>query len=372
MSDIRRLLELAKSDPPPTRMTVDNVVTAGRQRARRRFVIRSTGVAGGVAAVVSAALIVTSSAPQPDSAATVGGPAAVAEASSTASARSPEFTATVSGYKFGDFEVTAPQQVTLGYQRSVIRRSNIDVGDGQRITVDAGALTVYQPGVFQPDRYRAGTTVRIGGRDGYETTLAATIHVGGPDIESHTNPKAMTVHLPALAWQYTDGAWATLESSDNEDRGVPAEILRQLAERFTTSGPAPVTLPFRLTYLPNGWQLAAAGRGRALLEGEVVAESWYAKKDVAFDSLTEPIDLETGKVPAIWVTVEPNGTEGPYRHPLDPPCGRQSCDIKIDSKYYAQVFDPSGTLSAAEIRRIADGVQFAALANPGTWYPAAR
>ena len=44
---------------------------------------------------------------------------------------------------------------------------------GPPITLAAGTLTVYRPGVFQADRFRAGTPVTVGGREGFSTTSRA-------------------------------------------------------------------------------------------------------------------------------------------------------------------------------------------------------
>ncbi|BCB90204.1 hypothetical protein Psuf_075170 [Phytohabitans suffuscus] len=271
----------------------------------------------------------------------------------------------------GDFRVLDPIEVTPGYERSPIQRSNVDVGDGPAVTLDAGTLTVYRPGAFRPDRFRSGSPVTIGGREGFAATLLRHVVTGGPDRESRLNPTTRTVDVPGLAWQYADGAWATIESDYLAEHSMPPRVLRQLAERFTPRAPAAVKVPFRVTHLPAGWTLGSAGT-RGIVSGETsVALLRFVPAATGFGGLTGPLDLDSGPAASIRITVSPVETEGPYRHPVSPPCpaGQHFCDVKIDSRYYAEVHDQSGTLSGAQVRAIADGLDFATVADRETWFP---
>jgi len=195
--------------------------------------------------------------------------------------------------------------------------------------------------------------------------------MGGPSLESRRNPTKHTVYLPAIAWQYADGGWATVESDHLGDKTMPAETLRQIAERFTSGVRVPAAVPFRVTHLPDGWTLGSAG-ARGLVTGDTsVALVRYVPATTDFGSLTGPLDLDAGRTAAIRVTVAPVETEGPYAHPVTPPCpaGQHFCDVRISDRYYAEVHDQSGTLSAAQIKAIADGLEFAKVADKGTWFP---
>lgn len=365
MNDVRELLELAKSDPPPVRATVDDIVVAGRRRARRRVMFRSVGALGGTAVVAVAVVAAVAVAPGRAPEETPNGTQVAADPAAS-------FSTTFRGYSVGDFAVADPLQVTPAYERTLVRRSNLDVGGGPPITVDAGELTVYRAGAFVPGRFTGGTKVEVKGREGWAATLPVTILVGGPDKESRTNPTSQTVEVPALAWQYAAGAWATIVAASPGERGVPAENQRQLAERFTTTAGTAVTLPFRLTNLPAGWTLGSAGPGSLVAGTGEIALAYYVPSTTGFAGSDAPLDLNSNKTPAIRVSVQPVETEGPFPHPVSPPCpsGEHFCDVRVGDRFYAEVHDQSGSLSEAELRAIADGLRFADPTNPGTWFPA--
>lgn len=250
----------------------------------------------------------------------------------------------------------------------MIERSDADVGDGPPVTLAAGTLTVYRAGVFRPDRFRAGTPVTVGGRQGFAATLPREVVVGGKDRESRLNPTTRR-YLPALAWQYADGAWATIESDHLDKHTLPAGVQRQLAQRLTAGAPARVTVPLRVTHLPDGWKLGSAGV-RDLVPGDTsVALVRYVPAATDFGALAGPLDLDAGRAAAIRISVAPVETQGPYRHPVDPPCpaGQHFCDVRIDGRYYAEVHDQSGTLSAAQLEAIAEGLEFATVTGKDTW-----
>ncbi|WP_422771077.1 hypothetical protein ACN28C_31275 [Plantactinospora sp. WMMC1484] len=375
MSDMRQLLEIAKSDSPPARMTVDDIVVSGRRRVRRRRLGRSAGAVGGASMAVAALVLATTALlPEgsgPGDAAAVGGPVAGQQGADAAASG---FAHTFTGYELGDYRVVDSMQVTSGYQSTAIERSNLDVGDGPAITVHAGTLTVYRPGVFRPERFSSGSRVVVQGREGYATTLGVQMRFGdaGTDADGRRTLRTETVQLPALAWQYADGAWATIESDNIGERGVPAQIQQQLAERFAVGQPTQARLPYRASYLPAGWQLVSAGR--SLVPGDTaVALAQYARQAPDFGSLTTRVDLDDPETPYLRVSVAPVETEGPYAHPVTPPCSTEGhfCDVKIDSRYYAEVQDQSGTLSTDEIKKIAEGLEFADPAEPSGWYPVA-
>ncbi|WP_345073950.1 hypothetical protein [Phytohabitans flavus] len=360
---MRQLLEDAKADAPPVRVSVDEIVRAGRRRVRNRWYVRGAGVACGVTAVVLGVATLLPAGNDPVDSVEAG------PFGSAAAAVVPAFTTTFSGYAIGDFHIVDPIEVTPSYERTLLQRSNVDVGEGPDVTLDAGTLTVYRQGAFSPDKFRAGTAVTIGGREGFATTLPQKVQVGGPDLESRKDPVTKTFDVPAIAWQYADGAWATIEADYLAQHTVPADVLRQLAERFATREPASVKLPVKVTHVPDGWKLASAGT-RGLVSGDApMALLLYVPANTT--ALAGQRELNLPDAPAIRISVNPVDTEGPYRHPFNPPCpeGKYFCDVKIDGRYYAEVYDQSGTLSADQIKAIADGLRFATIADKGTWFP---
>ncbi|MFE9191958.1 hypothetical protein ACFYL6_20340 [Micromonospora sp. NPDC007208] len=367
MNEVRQVLEVAKAGSPPSRLTVDDIVASGRRRARWRRTAQSLGSAAGLAVVAGAAVFATTAPTPMDAPATYGS----AGLASTAEHRpaTASFALTFAGYQIGDYRVGDPTEVTPGYQRAPIQRTALDVGGGQPTNAVAGTLTVYRPGVFRPDRFRSGTPISVGGREGLETTLERVLMVEAIDRDKQ-KVSSRPEQMPALAWQYAPGAWATIESEGLGERGVSAQLQRQFAEKFTTTaGETVAKLPYQVTKLRAGWRLGSVTTGSSIPGDSSVSTAQYVPVETSFDSLTSPIDFE--KVPSIRVSVAPNETSGPLRHPTATPCpvGYHSCDLRIDDSYYVEVLDRSETLSSAEILAIAEGLRFATVADPTTWYP---
>jgi hypothetical protein len=346
MSDIRQLLEAAKADPPPPPTTVDDIVRAGRRRLRKsRASVAGLGIAAVATALLVATTITPATAPTLDTAANAPAPATTS------------FTLTYAGYRVGPFQVTDPIQVTPGYQQSLVRRL-----DNQNV----GTLTVYARGVFRTDRFAAGTGIQVDGRPGYAVRLDRVLTFGAARARGATT--STVVKLPAIAWQYADDAWATLTSDDPDTRGLPADALRRLADAFTLSKARPATTAFRIKTMPPGWELAAVGRSLVGGDTAVSAATWV-RSGTRFDALTEPLDLT--RTPSIVVRVSPVETEGPYAHPVSPACltGQHFCDVPIDGRFYAEVYDASGTVPGDEIAKIAQSLEFAVPARPDSWFP---
>ncbi|GIF76249.1 hypothetical protein [Asanoa siamensis] len=355
MSDIRQLLETAKGDPPPPADTVDDIIRAGRRRLRRSRTGTFGGAGLGLVAVAATLLVATSGTP-------ADRPTEVPLETATTAVPARPLTATFAGFRVGGFEVTDPLRIAPTYQQALVRRPG---GEG---APDVGVLTVYAAGVFRPDRFRAGAPLEMNGRPGWAAMVDRTIVYGTPGTRKTTTK---VIPLPALAWQYAEDAWATLESNDDDAKqGLPAVSLRRIVDAFAPGGARPATAPVKAGYVPNGWTVAAVGRN--LTTGDsLLAETIWVPADTGFDSLAAPLDLTGAGLPAIAVRISPVDREGPYRHPVNPPCpvGEHFCDVPIDGRFYAEVHDMSGTLSAAELTEMTKGLRFATVARPETWFP---
>ncbi|MEV4630004.1 hypothetical protein AB0J90_27440 [Micromonospora sp. NPDC049523] len=371
--DLHQLLTTAQSDQPPASYTVDDIVAAGRRRrSRRKFGQWTGGATGGLAVVAVAVALVSqggASAPGRAPATTVDAGIAAAETKTTGPT---PLTYSFAGYRVGDFRVTDPSMANPGYQSAMIFQDNVYVGDGPPIEDHLGTLTVYRPGVFRPDLFRAGTPVTVSGRPGFQTELPRKIRVGSGDPNSReviTKP----ISAPALAWQYGDDAWAVIEAHGIGQRSLPVTAIRQLADAFRTTAPAPVRMPYEITYVPAGWRVAAAGSHNLILGDDAISRVVLVRTDTSFDALTAPLNFEDGTTPTVQIMVAKSGGEGPYPHPVTPACpqGQFFCDLPIgDSGYYVEVHDQSSTLSGADIRKIADGLVFATVSKPNTWHDA--
>jgi hypothetical protein len=380
MSDLRRLLETARGDLPPAPAGLDLIIEAGRRGVRRRRLARGFAVAGAavaVAAVVTAGLpLFRGTAPAPHQ--KQPAPPAVAKAQRPVV---PPFSYTFAKYAVGDFRVDSPLESTPGYESAVIFRDHaLLIGEPDGMTVPAGSLTVYRPGVFDPSAFTSGTPVTVSGHAGFAKTFVTTEKVPSA---TGKGKRTVTIHSPGIAWQFAPDSWAVISARGDGNYGISAATVKQLADRFTSRTPTPARLPYRMRYTPPGWALVSAGRVTFDLAGDsethMISEAYLAKKATlgAFRGLSGRIDFEDATWGAISINVSRKETEGQYPHPFKTKCQLSVsglgafCDLPIKgSDYYVEVFDASRTLSVTEVEKITDGLDFDNVTKPATWHPA--
>jgi len=207
---------MAKSDEPPARYSVEDIVAAGRKR-RRRAVVQRLGGAGAVAAAVAtAAVLVAVNLAVPGS---HGNTFSVLPAANppgpTTPAPSPPFTFTFAGYKVDDYRVLPPDEVNPAYQFTNVVRDKKDA-TGKVTPEYAGTLTVYQPKMFNPQAFLLGTKLTVQGRDAYQADVQREVY--GVWSNDGSGAKIVrdgysSVTSSALAWQYAPDAWAVLQSA---------------------------------------------------------------------------------------------------------------------------------------------------------------
>ncbi|MEV7629910.1 serine/threonine-protein kinase [Actinoplanes sp. NPDC089786] len=231
--------------PPTHRLELQNFVTGQVQPLRPapgpRRRTRRLGVA---AAAAAAALLLLVGAGAVLALAPWDGPRRAGEQLTTAApsrppstppraiASGPAFVFTVRGWSGGRLRVTDPTSVSTAYQTA-----NVLLGDEP-----AGTLTVYRPGAFDPAGLDGTERVTVGGR---------------PARWDETYPTTPNNTDRMLAWQYADNAWATIQTVRD---GQPSfDQLRSLAGGLRTGGSVVARLPFRLTYVPKGYQAVEVG-----------------------------------------------------------------------------------------------------------------
>ncbi len=86
----------------------------------------------------------------------------------------PPFSYTFHGYTAGELKVSEPMLVTPGYQEAWIRRPYelVELEDDNGEVIDSrpgydALLTVYRPGVYDPERYLGQERITVRGRDGF-------------------------------------------------------------------------------------------------------------------------------------------------------------------------------------------------------------
>jgi hypothetical protein len=368
MRDMREILELARADAPPPRSTVDDLVAAGRRRHRRLTVARRAGGAG-VAATL-AVVIGTLMSLQPHSGGGFAtGPAAEPAKPEVATA-SPPFTFTFAGFSVDNYRVLAPDQVNPAYQVATIVRDNKDTKEAEFV----GSLTVFQPGVFNPELFQQGTRVTVGGRDAFQAQLAHKLLT-----EWHMDRYANTdtINTDALAWQYAPNAWAVIDSEMfTSEKQQPFDYADQtrLAEQFRpgTGDPLPARLPFQAGYLPDGFQLVSVDGQSMAAEGRGMTTFAYSKPDNALSSVTGRRDFfNTSPGPAAVISILWVDSPPPDAVARTSRCnaGQHWCMRNLPgNEFWVSVSDPSKSLSDEELLRVIDGLTFASIKEPSTWF----
>ncbi|WP_433213417.1 hypothetical protein ACQP00_01940 [Dactylosporangium sp. CS-047395] len=369
--NMQDLLQQARSDAlsaaPPMRRDVDDFVSAGRKRRAKHRLLQGGAAATLTAAAVFAALVIPQALSSAPSAPVGAGATAVPPAYPDA-----QWTYSLSGYKAGEFTVTAPEHITPGYQELYVRHGNENENmyDGTSGGVAAtsplysATVTVYRPGVFQPTKFAAGEHVTVNGRPGLY--LSDAMYIDSADLAP----------APELAWQYTDNAWAVV-SSVIGGRYNKADLLK-VAGGLTGAAATPATVAIKTTYTPAGYSLTSAGRTDDFPSGAsyMAASLRLSKVRPSYASLTEPVDASTGHGPTVRIALYPTEfTDDTHRKPGSAAyCNSGNANLcfrmSADGKYLAEIYaDGGASIPQAELLKTLDNLQFADPKQPSTWFP---
>jgi hypothetical protein len=374
---VPEIVDLVTSEQPPMRYSTDDIVAAGRKRQRRR---RAGWGGVGVAAVVAVV-----------AGATAGVPALVGRhtthttpAVQAAAKRTPfpiaddPFTFTFKGYTAGKFHVQDPVVASTAYQIASVYEDGRVTND--RPSKDDGSskttppaqqtlyayLTLYRPGAFDPSKLQ----------DSHRTTID-----GYPAVEAGTPAGALEETHLILAWEYADNAWASVDSFSNSGTDPSLDSMAALVKGLKPAKQMPVTVPFRMSYVPAGYSLVETGtHATSGLNGIASAREGdyggaiFAKPAPAASGLTEPFGgVDGDDVPGsfeIFVQPSDNSNERPPSHGTGPMCENGFCNVwTSDHKTEIQI-NSAGRLSNSEMTKILNGIHLADVKDDSTW-PAA-
>jgi hypothetical protein len=371
------LMDLATSEPPPPRYTVDQIVTAGQrvQRRHRRGWIASGATATvtlGVAAAVTVSSVtsggsrITTASPSGRTAAPVS-----SDAVHTFPVPAQPFTFTFSGYRVGKLRVSQPIDVSTGYQLASVYADGLITNDkatdpnqpvpAQQPPTLYAHLAVYQPGAYDPTRLANARPVTVAGRPGLETS-----NTGGPRTMTRT-----------LSWQYGTNAWAVIRASSTEANYPSAADLRQLAAGLPAATPVAARIPFTMRYVPSGYRLdevamhAIAGlNGIASARDGNYAGLLFSRPALPTTGLTEPFGGEDGAAPPgsfqISVVSAANANQPPSPGLT---CGQGFCNRWADSGRVNVQVASGGRLSTSEMTKILSGITLGNVHDDSTWTP---
>lgn len=394
--ELSELLKEAKADAPPPRYDVDDAVAAGRKlQVKRRTAwgaAATTAAVVAVAAAVAVPQLVTGES-APSRGGQVAGPAA--PSASAAPAKPQPLTYPDSpwayafkGYRVGEYEVSDPFLVTPNFQQATVRIGDEteEVYDGSvtssskkgspkknDLTVAYSApgssllLTVYRPGAFAPKLFSGGAAVSVAGKPGLFKKHIPIDGSGGPSGQA------------GLAWQYAGNAWAAIYTTRPND--VPKKDFVAIAAGLSGTAAYPATVVTKLSYLPEGYRLTSGGRASDWPNGSPAFQRTnlrLVRGDAeAGGTITMPVfDDEESTVQDIRINV--------YRSDFSerrPPAGADEnaaycndgnamfCYRMLPGGKWQAEIEGSGKEPSSELRRVLDGVQFADVEEPSSWYP---
>ena len=380
--ELSDMLANAKADPPPLRYSVEDAIAAGRKRQRRlRAAWAGVGSAAVVVAVAAAVAV-----PQviPDRR-----PAPVAPAASPVPTRrvssfeypADEYTGNIASFTAGNLTVTGTVHMTPSYQVAVVvaqgRGTPIEDENGttHQMPNDVGNLVVYRAGVFDPAQFKSGEPVSINGARGYYQSPVMV----KPTAANLKFPARSRQVNPALAWEYAANSWAVVATNANAE--ITKQQLVAVAGKLTSGTPAPVKVGFKLSYVPAGFNLAAAGASDNNLLSPLDGESYVRllKGDFPYKGLTAPAQdpFVVGKkqLPLIQIAIYPKWYSK-YMAPRGAPvsaafCGAESLCYRVtaDDQYAIEV-NGGGAVPDTELIKMLKLIKLADPGDPGTWLTA--
>lgn len=361
---MHEVVNMATDDGPPLRVSVDDIVASGRRVQRRR----RTGLAAGLATAAVALVAVTTAAVVPARHRT-GTEAATAAATNTSAVTKAApgpllgdpLQFTFSGYSVGPVHVQNPIVAGNAYQIAAVTVDGTT--DGRHIgklpdprivkpRLDA-SLTLYRPGAYAVQRLTGATPAMVAGH----RALRAEHHEDfGP-------------WLRTLAWEYAPNAWAVLDSNADRPDLPTMRQLEATAAALTGTAARPVKVPFRLSYVPAGYDLFAVGDHMTGSLDAVGGPSttqysglFFARSGLPRTGLRGPYDnMMRG---AFQIMIQANTADTP----ASPGCDSGLCTRLADGgKVAVEVASNPGSLSKAETMKVLDGIELTDVHDAGTW-----
>jgi hypothetical protein len=371
---MRDLVDLATSEPPPLRYTVDDIIESGQRAGRRRRIgWAGSGATAVVALGVTAAVVLPSLAggPAPVMAGTSADPSPSVSPSPSAAAQpfpvsAPPFAFTFAGYQVGKVRVAQPIDVSTAYQISPMYVDGLTTNDrpadpnSPQPSQFYGYLVVYRPGAYDPSRLRGGQSVTIAGRPGLEL-----------------DGSGAWASMRTLGWQYAPNAWAVITAYSSYVDNPSAADLRQVAAGLRPAAPAEATVPIKLGYVPSGYHLdEVAMHAMAGLNGIAAAREGdyaglvFSKPALPTTRLSEPFGGTDGADPpgSFIVFVVPAANSNQHASP-GVTCLTGFCNRWVDGGRVNLQVASEGRLPNGEMKKILNGITIGDVHDDSTWTP---
>ncbi|GAA2903146.1 hypothetical protein Acy02nite_86670 [Actinoplanes cyaneus] len=373
------VLELAVASEPPHGNTVEDIVNRGRrvQRARRAA---GTGV-GATLAVAAVAAAVSVPNLLRGGARPVDDKAATPVPASSFSVPGNPFTFTFQAFDAGRWHVQDPVVASTAYQIAPVhldeRITNDDAvpsanlpdplnqGTREHEQTVSAYLVLYRPGAFDPAKLENAKQLTVAGRPAWQLTGKGT---------------TLDITHRLLAWEYTPGGWAVLESYSNSAADPSDADLQAVVTQLKPGKVTAATLPFRMVYVPAGYRAVELGShtmpgldGIATARDGDYGGAKFAKPAPATTGLTEPFGSVTeAKLPGsflVFVGRTANSNQGPGDTTVT--CQNGTCTThRVDGEVVVQVAS-EGRLTDAEMIKVIKGIELVDVGQTATWVDAA-
>jgi hypothetical protein len=278
----------------------------------------------------------------------------------------------------GRLTVHPPVQVTPGYQVSCVTEPDLiwpgtdRNGHQIRVPVCLGTITAYRPGVFDPQKFRTAKATTVGGRPGRYLE-------SGLPYEDGKRVLMFNSELPAaaLAWQYGDNAWAVMAQS--AVNSLPKADMIAIAAKLTAGAATPVKVATKLSYVPPGYRVVAAGQAANPTELMVAMDSPSYLRLVQgpepYARLSEPVSADSHldrPHQQILVSIVPRNHVN-YRASTKMFCVRADLCYRnvAGTKYQIEVDGTNGksAVPTSELVKLINGITVANLDDRSTFFP---
>jgi hypothetical protein len=371
---IEDVLKSVAEAPPPPHTTTDDIIT----RARRRRTGRSVAMSGALVACVAVAVTVL---PRLGPAGTDGTMPAAQPTAPMASFSAPpaaptgaplpvkriDFRTNLGEYRVGAFQIGPATTVTEGYTELPVYHdgSTWENELGEKFPLTVATITVYREDVYDPSTFGGAgdTSLTIG--DQYPVTVGGRDAIGRDWTYGSPVDAAKKQTVAALAWQWADNSWATFLPSYGGP-GMSRDQVATIAARLTTTAERDLKVPYRLGYLPKGWQAVSV---------QQIEAKYGMSESVVFlhqGALTDPATRVDAVLPGhlvIGVMQKPKPGEK-NEHSTKPgvQCApdQQTCSV-VHGDYLVTFGGYGNVLSESQIRRIAGELDLRNPADPSSW-----
>jgi hypothetical protein len=371
MRDVLESLEA--TPPPPARTTTDDIIGRARRTQAWRNVALGTGVAACLAVAVAVALPgpgdpkLTGSSGLPSAQPTPGQSFAPPPAEPTVAAlpvKKVDFSTGLSAYRAGAFRVGPATEVTDGYVELPVYHDGTTLGNGSKRPLEVATITVYDKGVYDTATFGGAGNADLTIGDQYPATVDGRPATGQDWTFTSPLDASKKTTKAALAWQYADGAWATLMPNYGGP-DLPRDQAARIAAGLTTAAGHELKVPYRPKFLPDGWQAVAVSQVEPATS-ELISEVFLHKGPVP-DPATRVDEVLPGHV-QITVTkgLQPGKADFTDTEGIHCTAGRGSCAI-IHGDYRIDLHAYGAGLSDTQLKQIAEGLQLHDLADQSTW-----